>query len=109
MAIQMLILARVNGYYSPYAPRTIMEEEDRANYDEIFSLAEVDFFRHRLMTFYPKIDEQCIESAIKSFLKKQKMVNCPCCVHTEKRGYDWIVFRRQQDRKLYRDEKMKMK
>ena len=25
--IQMLILARVNGYYSPYSPQTIMEKE----------------------------------------------------------------------------------
>ena len=44
-----------------------------------------------------------LESAI-SFLEKQKLVNCPCCVHTEKRGYDWIVFKRQPDSKSYRDE-----
>ena len=30
--IMMLMLARVNGYYSPYSPQTIMEEEDRARY-----------------------------------------------------------------------------
>ena len=29
------------------------------------------------------------------------MVNCPCSVHTEERGYEWIVFRRQPDRKIY--------
>ena len=28
------------------------------------------------------------------------MVNCPCSVHTEERGYEWVVFRRQPDRKI---------
>ena len=31
------------------------------------------------------------------------MVNCPCTVHTEERGYEWIVFRRQPDRKIGSD------
>ena len=31
----------------------------------------------------------------------QKLANCPCSVHTEERGYEWIVFRRQPDRKIY--------
>ena len=26
------------------------------------------------------------------------IANCPCLVHTESRGYDWVVFRRQPDR-----------
>ena len=30
----------------------------------------------------------------------QKLVNCPCTIHTEERGYEWIVFRRQPDRKI---------
>ena len=29
------------------------------------------------------------------------MANCPCSVHTEERGYEWIVFRRQPDRNIY--------
>ena len=62
----MLILARVNGYYSPYTPKTIMEEEDKASYGEVFSLAEVNFFRYRLMTLYPKMGEQGIESSSRS-------------------------------------------
>ena len=33
-----------------------------------------------------------------TFLKKQKLANCPCQVHTKTRGYDWVVFRRQPDR-----------
>ena len=27
-------------------------------------------------------------------------MNCPCTIHTEARGYEWIVFRRQPDRKI---------
>ena len=57
------------------------------------------FFRHRLTTLYPKIDEEGIKSAI-GFLEQQKLVNCPCSIHTEKRGYEWIVFTRQPDRKM---------
>ena len=33
-----------------------------------------------------------------TFLKKQKLANCPCQVHTKTRGYEWVVFRRQPDR-----------
>ena len=32
-------------------------------------------------------------------------MNCPCAIHTEERGYEWIVFRRQQDRKVDSSEK----
>ena len=52
-----------------------------------------------MTTLYPKIDEEGIKSAI-GFLEQQKLVNCPCSIHTEKRGYEWIVFRRQPDRKM---------
>ena len=31
-------------------------------------------------------------------MEKQKIANCPCLIHTESRGYDWVVFRRQPDR-----------
>ena len=27
-------------------------------------------------------------------------MNCPCTIYTEERGYEWIVFRRQPDRKI---------
>ena len=97
--IQMMILARVNGYYSPYISSTIMQEEDQAETTNIFNLAEENFFRHRLITLYPKIDEECIKTAI-GFLATKELVNCPCTVHTEERGYEWIVFRRQPDRKI---------
>ena len=43
--ILMLILARVNGYYSPYIPQTIMEEEDKIRSREVFSPAEKEFFK----------------------------------------------------------------
>ena len=97
--IQMMILARVNGYYSPYFPSTIMQEEDQAETGDLFNLAEENFFKHRLKTLYPKIDEEGIRTAI-GFLATQKLVRCPCTVHTEERGYEWIVFRRQPDRKI---------
>ena len=97
--IQMMILARVNGYYSPFFPSTLGQEEDQAGTGHSFNLAEENFFRHRLTTLYPKINEGGIKSAI-GFLEQQKLVNCPCSIHTEKRGYEWIVFRRQPDRKM---------
>ena len=37
--ILMLILARVNGYYNPYIPQTIMEEEAKIRYGDVFSPA----------------------------------------------------------------------
>ena len=97
--IQMMILARVNGYYSPFFPSTLGQEEDQAGTGHSFNLAEENFFRRRLTTLYPKIDEEGIKAAI-GFLEQQKLVNCPCSIHTEKREYEWIVFRRQPDRKM---------
>ena len=96
----MMILARVNGYYSPFFPSTIMQEEEQAETCNLFNLAEENFLRHRLQSLYPKIDEEGIKTAI-GFLATQKLVNCPCSVHTEERGYEWIIFRRQPDRKIY--------
>ena len=101
--ILMLILVRVNGYYNPYIPQTIMEEEAKIRYGDVFSPAEKEFFRHRLLTLYPKIDDRSVKTAIE-FLEQQKAVNCPCSVHTVQRGYEWIVFRRQPDRKSWVDE-----
>ena len=92
----MLILARVNGYYSPYSPQTIMEEEGKTLYGDVFTLAERDFFKHRLITLFPKISEEGIETSI-NFLEQQKPANCPCSVHLEQRSFGWIVFRRQPD------------
>ena len=103
----MLILARVIGYYNPYIPQTIMEEEAKIRYGDIFSPAEKEFFRHRLLTLYPKIDDRGVKTAI-DFLEQQKTVNCPCSVHTEQRGYEWIVFRRQPDKKTCEDDVIPM-
>ena len=60
-------------------------------------LAERDFFKHRLLTLFPKISDKGIETSI-TFLEQQKLANCPCFVHSEQRGFGWIVFRRQPDR-----------
>ena len=76
------------------------QEEEQAETGHLFNLAEENFFRYRLQTLYPKIDEEGIKTAI-GFLATQKLANCPCSVHTEERGYEWIVFRRQPDRKIY--------
>ena len=50
--IHMMILARVNGYYSPYFPSTIAQEEEQAETGHLFNLAEENFFRYRLQTLY---------------------------------------------------------
>ena len=95
--IFMLILARVNGYYSPYAAQTIKEEEDRCFFGSVFTHSEKEFFRHKLQHKFPKIITDSLKTAL-TFLEKQKLANCPCQVHTASRGHDWVVFRRQPDR-----------
>ena len=95
--ILMLILARVNGYYSPYTAQTIKEEEDRCFFGSVFTHSEKEFFKHRLQSKFHKINNDSLETAL-TFLEKQKMANCPCQVHTASRGHDWVVFRRQPDR-----------
>ena len=71
-----------------------MEEEARSRYSDVFTLTEKEFYRHRFLTLYPKINDKGIETSI-NFLAQQKMLNCPCFVHTEQTGFEWIVFRRQ--------------
>ena len=88
------------GYHTPFFPSTLAQEEEQAATGHIFNLAEENFFRFRLHTLFPRIDEEGIKAAIK-FLATQKLANCPCSVHTEERGYEWIVFRRQPDRRIY--------
>ena len=34
-------------------------------------------------------------------MKRQKEANCPCTIHTQKRGHEWIVFNRLPDRIPY--------
>ena len=95
--IIMIVLARVNGYYSPHFPMSVMEEEDKAFHNINFTYAETDFFTNKLKQAYPKIDTESLTNAI-NFLERQKEVNCPCSIHTQKRGYDWIVFNRLPDK-----------
>ena len=95
--ITMIVLARVNGYYSPHFPMSVMEEQDRAFHDTNFSYAETDFFTNRLKQAYPNIDTGSLTNAISS-LERQKEANCPCSLHTQVRGYDWIVFNRLPDK-----------
>ena len=49
------------------------------------------------MTLYPRISDEGMKTSI-TFLEQQKLANCPCSVHTEQRGFGWIVFKRQPDR-----------
>ena len=93
----MLILVRMNGYYSPYYAQSITEEEERCFFGNVFTHAEKEFFKHRLQSKFHKITNESVETAL-AFLEKQKIANWPCQVHTESRGYDWVVFRRQPDR-----------
>ena len=95
--ITMIVLARVNGYYSPHFPMSVMEEEDKAFHNTNFTYAETDFFTNKLKQAYPRIDTESLTNAI-NFLERQKEVNCPCSIHTQKRGYDWIVFNRLPDK-----------
>ena len=94
--ILMLILARVNGYYSPYTAQTI-KEEDRFFFGSVFTHSEREYFKHKLQNKFPKINNDSLKTAI-TFFEKQKLANCPCQVHTNSRGHDWVVFRRQPDR-----------
>ena len=89
--ITMIVLARVNGYYSPYFPQSIMEEEAKCLYGTNFSFAERDFFINKLLKENPNMSQEAINQSI-AFLERQKEANCPCTIHTQKRGYDWIVF-----------------
>ena len=95
--ITMIVLARVNGYYSPHFPMSVMDKEDKAFHNINFTYGETDFFTNKLKQAYPKIDTESLTNAI-SFLERQKEVNCPCSIHTQKRGYDWIVFNRLPDK-----------
>ena len=66
-------------------------------YGDVFTLAERDFFKHRLLTLFPKISDKGIETSI-IFLEQKKLANCSGFVHSEQRGFRWIVFRRQPDK-----------
>ena len=99
----MIVLARINGYYSPYFPQSIMEEEAKCLYGTNFSFAEKDFFLNKLLKETPHMSKAAIDQSI-AFLERQKEANCPCTIHTQKRGFDWIVFNRLPDRVPPKDD-----
>ena len=45
----------------------------------------------------PSISKEAVNHSIE-FLERQKEVTCPCTIHTQKRGHEWIVFNRLPDR-----------
>ena len=93
----MIVLPRVNGYYSLYFSQAIMEEEARCLYGTNFSYAERDFFTNKLLKVTSNISQEAINQSI-AFFEMQKEANCPCTIHTQKRGHEWIVFNRLPDR-----------
>ena len=89
--IQIFILARVNGYYSPYSPQTIMEEEAKTRYGDIFTLAEKEFFKQKLLTLFPKVtDKRC--RSIYCFPKTTETSQLPmlCPYRTERFWMDCL-------------------
>ena len=66
-------------------------------YGTNFSFAERDFFTNKLLKVTPNISQEVINQSI-AFLERQKEANCPCTIHTKKRGYEWIVFNRLPNR-----------
>ena len=61
------------------------------------SLLQRDFFTNKITEGNPNMSQEAINQSI-AFLERQKEANCPCTIHTQKRGYDWIVFNRLPDR-----------
>ena len=50
-----------------------------------------------MLKMTPNISTAAVQQSIE-FLERQKEGNCPCTIHTQKRGYDWIFFNRIPDR-----------
>ena len=75
-----------------------MEEEAKCLYGTNFSFAERDFFINKLLKITPKHESRSNQSSHCIPWKGKREANCPCTIHTQKRGYDWIVFNRLPDR-----------
>ena len=80
-----------------------MEEEAKCLYGTNFSFAERDFFLNKLLKENPNMSKAALDQSI-AFLERQKEANCPCTIHTQKRGFDWIVFNRLPDRIPSKDD-----
>ena len=52
---------------------------------------------NKLLKVTPSISKEAVNHSIE-FLERQKEVTCPCTIHTQKRGHEWIVFNRLPDR-----------
>ena len=74
-----------------------MEEEAKCLYGTNFSYAERDFFTNKLLKVTPNISQEVVNQSI-AFLERQKEANCPCTIHIQKRGHEWIIFNRLPDR-----------
>ena len=76
------------------------KRKPRCLYGTNFSFAERDFFTNKSLKVTPNISQEVINQSI-PFLERQKEANCPCTIHTQKRGHEWIVFNRLPDRIPY--------
>ena len=70
--ITMIVLARINGYYSPYFPQSIMEEEAKCLYGTNFSFAEKDFFLNKLLKETPTGVKQQLTNPLHSWRDRKK-------------------------------------
>ena len=52
---------------------------------------------NKLLKVTPNSSQKAVNQSI-AFLERQKEANCPCTIHTQKRGHEWIVFNRLPDR-----------
>ena len=75
--ITMIVLARVNGYYSPYFPQSIMEEEAKCLYGTNFSFAKRDFFINKLVKVTPNMTQEAINQSIAFLRGKRKPTDYP--------------------------------
>ena len=64
--VTMIVLARVNGFYSPYFPQAIMEEEAKCLYGTNFSFAERDFFINKLLKVTPNMSQEAINQMLQN-------------------------------------------
>ena len=108
--ILMLILARVKGYYNPYIPQTIMEEEAKLRYGDVFSPAEKGVLQTQITDSIPqRLMTRGVKTAIDFLELNRKQSTVHAQYTPEQRGYEWIIFRRQPDRKPCQQTlKMKM-
>ena len=89
--ITMIVLAMVNGILlSILSTRQSWKKKPSVSM-ALTSLLQKETSSSTIAESTPNISQEAINQSI-AFLERQKEANCPCTIHTQKRGYDWIVF-----------------